>query len=64
MVTEPRSGSWLLLFWSVSFILQANKEADRLLRRGDTQRMVLGGRGGRLGDLPIAAVEIQAGQGR
>lgn len=62
--TELRSWSRSLPFWSVGFILQANKEADLLWRRGDRQRMVLGGRGARLGDLPVAAVEIQAGQGR
>lgn len=63
MATEPGSGSGSgsLPFRSVGFILRADKEADLPSGRGDALRPVLGRR---RGDLPVAAVEVQAGQGR
>lgn len=61
----------LVLRVTVHFVLQAHEEAD-LLRGGGSGETVpllllllVGGRGGLgLGDLPVAAVEIQGGESR
>lgn len=44
------------------FILRADKEADLLRRQGGDVSLMVGRGGGRLGDLPVAAVEVQAGE--
>lgn len=56
----------LLLCMTVGFILQADKEADLLRGGWDSVRegVLVGGRGGRLGDLPVAAIEIHGGESR
>lgn len=46
------------------FVLQTDKEADLLRRGWGDVRMMVGGRGGRFGDLPVAAVEVQGGESR
>jgi len=43
---------------AVWFILGAYKEADLLRRGGGDVRMMVGGRGGRFGDLPVVAMEV------
>lgn len=57
----------LVLRVTVRLVLQAHEEADLLGGRGggDTGLLVVGGAGGGglgLGDLPVAAVEIQRGE--
>lgn len=56
----------LLLRVTVKFILQADKEADLLREGRDSVRegVLVGRRGGRLGDLPVAAMEIHRGESR
>lgn len=56
----------LLLCVTVGFVLQADKEADLLRGGWDSVRegVLVGGRGGRLGDLPVAAMEIHGGESR
>lgn len=56
----------LLLCVTVGFVLQADKEADLLRGGWDSVRegVLVGGRGGRLGDLPVAAMEIHGRESR
>lgn len=53
-----------LQFMAMRLILQADKEADLLWRGWYDVRMMVRRRGGRFGDLPVAAVEIQGGKCR
>lgn len=56
----------LLRCVTVGFVLQADKEADLLRGGWDSVRegVLVGERGGRLGDLPVAAIEIHGGESR
>ena len=54
---------------AMSFVLRADKEADLLRRGGSNVRIVVvvgkrTGRGGRLVNLPVVAMEVQGGKCR